>query len=198
MNAIATPPVAPVHELLAKRASTRSYDGRAVERHELLSLLEAARWAPSSYNRQPWRFVVWDRHQDQAAFDRAFGTLVSSNQRWVANVPVLIGVFADTVSSDGNANPSAPYDTGAAALSLVLQAQALGLSARQIGGFDHEALRRAFAIPASVNIQSFIAVGHLGAADQLSDELKAREAAPRVRRELHEIAYAASWGEPLR
>ena len=60
MNAIATPPVAPVHELLAKRASTRSYDGRAVERHELLSLLEAARWAPSSYNRQPWRFV--DRH----------------------------------------------------------------------------------------------------------------------------------------
>jgi len=198
MNAIATPPVAPVHELLAKRASTRSYDGRAVERHELLSLLEAARWAPSSYNRQPWRFVVWDRHQDQAAFDRAFATLATSNQRWVGNVPVLIGVFSDSVDGEGKPNRSANYDTGAAAFSLVLQAQALGLSARQIGGFDHDALRQTFGVPASVNIQALIAVGHLGVADKLSDELKAREAAPRVRLELHEIAYAAGWGEPLR
>ena len=198
MNALVSQAVAPVHELLARRASTRAYDGRALERHELLSLLEAARWAPSSYNRQPWRFVVWDRRDDEAAFDRAFATLAASNQKWVANVPVLIGVFADTSAGEGKVNHSAPYDTGAAAFSLVLQAQALGLSARQIGGFDHEALRQAFGIPDSVNIQSFIAVGHLGGTEQLGEELRIREAAPRVRRELHEFAFRADWGAPLR
>lgn len=198
MNAIVSRPAAPVHELLARRASTRAYDGRPLERHDLLSLLEAARWAPSSYNRQPWRFVVWDRYQDEQAFTRAFNTLVSSNQKWVANVPVLIGVFADTEAEAGKLNHSAPYDTGAAAFSIVLQAQALGLSARQIGGFDHAVLRQAFDIPAGVHIQAFIAVGHLGRADQLSDELKVREASPRVRREVHEIAFAGNWGQPLR
>jgi nitroreductase len=198
MNAIVSQPVAPVHELLAGRASTRAYDGRPLERHDLLSLLEAARWAPSSYNRQPWRFLVWDRHADPVAFDKAFATLVSSNQKWVANVPVLIGVFADTEAEEGKINKSAPYDTGAAAFSLVLQAQALGLSARQIGGFDHEALRSTFDIPASVNIQSFIAVGHLGDVGNLAEDIKKRESAPRVRRELHEIAFAADWGTPLR
>lgn len=195
MNAIANP--FPVHDLLAGRASTRNYDGRPLGRDALLSLLEAARWAPSSYNRQPWRFLVWDRHADAEAFERAFATLVSSNQKWVANVPVLIGVFADTLDSEGKPNRSAIYDTGAAAFSLVLQAQALGLSARQIGGFDQDALRQAFAVPENVQVQSFIAVGHLGDAGQLSPELLARESAPRLRREIHEIAFHAGWGTPL-
>jgi nitroreductase len=197
MNAKANLAPAPVHELLAKRHSTRSYDGREVQPHELLSLLEAARWAPSSYNQQPWRFVVWDRHADNAAFQRAFATLGSSNQAWVSNVPLLIGVFADTVGVDGKPNASAVYDTGAAAFSLVLQAQALGLSARQIGGFDRDALRAEFGIPGTVEIKSFIAVGHLGSLDVLNESLKAKEQAPRVRKAIEEIVFSHGWQRPL-
>jgi nitroreductase len=190
-------PVAPIHDLLAKRASTRAYDGQPVASHELLSLLEAARWAPSSFNQQPWRFVLWNRHSNADAFNRAFATLGTSNQSWVSNVPILIGVFADTVSIDGNINSSAAYDTGAAAFSLVLQAEALGLSARQIGGFNRDALREEFGIPATMEIKALIAVGHLGVIDTLAENLKTKEQAPRIRRAIHEIVFSDGWDQPL-
>lgn len=189
--------VAPVHDLLAKRASTRAYDGQPIASRELFSLLEAARWAPSSFNQQPWRFVLWNRHSNADAFNRAFDTLGTSNQSWVNNVPVLIGVFADTIGIDGNLNTSAAYDTGAAAFSLVLQAQALGLSARQIGGFNRDALRGEFGIPAEVEIKALIAVGHLGVVDTLAENLKAKEQAPRVRRAIHEIVFSDGWKPSL-
>lgn len=195
MNAIINP--FPVHNLLARRSSSRAYNSRPLDKQSILSLLEAARWAPSSYNRQPWRFVVWERHSNPDAFQRAFETLASSNQKWVAHVPVLIGVFADTDDGNGKPNSSAIYDTGAAAFSLVLQAHSLGLSACQIGGFDADALGRAFSVPENVRALAIIAVGFPTDARLLGSELQARESKPRVRRPISEFTFHSAWSVPF-
>ena len=125
-----------IDALLAGRWSPRAISNKAVSREQLHSVLEAARWAPSSSNLQPWRFLTFDRNHDEAAFQKAFATLVPFNQGWNANVPVLICVLASTVTPKGEVNRTALYDTGAAGMSLVLQAHALGLLAHQMAGFD--------------------------------------------------------------
>jgi len=183
-----------IHDVIRARWSPRVFDQkRQVSHDQIHSVLEAARWAPSSYNLQPWRFIVWNNHLDTSSYERAFATIVERNQAWIGHAPVLIAVLADTRSTDGtpNSNNSASYDTGAAALSLTLQAQALGLITRQIGGFDRDALRIAFNLPEHIRILSLIGLGyHSPHDDHLSDELKTRESAPRVRKPLEEIAFA--------
>lgn len=188
---------APVHDLIAARWSPRAYVPDAVSAADQLALLEAARWAPSSYNLQPWRFVVWDRHRDRAAFDRVFAALSATNQVWVEQVPLLIGVFADTRGVEGRVNQAAPYDTGAAAFSLVLQAHALGLHAHQLGGFDRNALLSDFAIPSDWSVQALIAIGRLGDPSTLRDDLRRRELSPRTRKSLPEIAFAGGPDTPF-
>jgi len=183
-----------IHDLIAGRWSPRAYSDKPVERAMLHQLLEAARWAPSSNNMQPWRFVVFDRHRDEAAFKRAFDTLVLSNQEWNANVPVLICVTASTLTPKGEPNRTATYDTGAAAMALVLQAHALGLATHQMGGFDRDAFRTAFAIPGDVEIIAMMSIGHHGDASLLDETLREREAAPRARRALAETAFDGQWG----
>lgn len=136
-----------IHELIAGRWSPRAYSSEPVSAEHLHAVLEAARWAPSAYNAQPWRFIVFDRSKDEVAFKRAFSTLVPFNQGWNAPAPVLIAVTAHTLTSKGEPSPTALYDAGAAAMSLVLQAHALGLAAHQMSGFDVKAFRAAFAIP---------------------------------------------------
>ncbi len=137
-------------------------------------VLEAARWAPSSSNLQPWRFVTFDRNRDEAAFKNAFDTLVPFNQGWNANVPVLICVTAKTLGPKGDVNRSALYDAGAAAMALVLQAHALGLAAHQMGGFDSNAFREKFAVPEDVQVIAMISIGHYGDVSQLDDKLRER------------------------
>ena len=185
----------PVHELIAERWSPRAFNGHAVSQDQIHALLEAARWAPSSYNLQPWRFVVWNRDDNADTFDKVYATLSSSNKAWVANVPVLIGVFADRRGVDGQENGAAAYDTGAAAFSLVLQAQALGLHAHQLGGFNRSELQREFAIPEDIVVQALIAVGYQGDEALLRDDLRAKEQAARSRRSLNEIAFTGQWGQ---
>lgn len=187
----------PVHELIAGRWSPRAFVNEPVSRLQQLALAEAARWSPSAYNLQPWRFLLWDRHRDPQAFEQALGTLSATNRSWVTLAPLLIGIFSDTRGVDGAKNHSAPYDTGAAAFSVLLQAQALGLHAHQIGGFDREALRAAFELPEEITVQALVAVGRLGNPDALREDLKARELQPRSRRPLSEIAFADRWGNAL-
>lgn len=158
-------------------------------------MLEAARWAPSAFNAQPWRFVVFEKADDPAAFERAFGTLISFNQSWNANAQVLIAVLADTLTSKGTANPSANYDAGAAAMALLLQAHAQGLAAHSMSGLDAEAFRKAFAIPERYAVLSMISVAHHGDAQMLPAALAEREQAPRARLPLDQIAYFGAWPE---
>lgn len=195
MSEKSAPTEVAIHELLAGRWSPRAISNQAITREELHSVLEAARWAPSAYNMQPWRFMAFDRNRDAAAFQKAFATLVPFNQGWNAHVPVLICALAKTLNAKGEVNRTAPYDTGAAGMSLVLQAHALGLAAHEMSGFDPNAFREAFAIPADVEVIAMISLGHHGDASSLDDALREREGAPRVRVAIGEIAFDGEWGK---
>lgn len=193
MSVKPAPTTVSIHELIAGRWSPRAYSNAPVSAEHLHAVLEAARWAPSAYNAQPWRFLVFDRTQDETAFKRAFATLVPFNQGWNAPAPVLIAVTAHTLTAKGETNQTALYYAGAAAMSLVLQAHALGLAAHQMSGFDAKAFRNAFTIPADVAIPAIISIGHYGEVDKLDPVLREREKAPRTRHPIGEVVYAGAW-----
>ncbi|MDR5758463.1 nitroreductase family protein [Caballeronia sp. LZ035] len=184
-----------IHPLIAERWSPRAYADRPVGHAEVMSLLEAARWAPSAFNAQPWRFVVFEKAADPAAFERAFGTLISFNQSWNTHAQVLIAVLADTLTLKGAENPSASYDAGAAAMALLLQASAQGLAAHAMSGLDAEAFRAAFELPARFKVLSMISVAHHGDSQSLPAALAEREHAPRARLPLGKIAQFGGWLE---
>lgn len=189
----------PIHDIIARRWSGRAYDaGKPVSREHLLSLLEAARWAPSCFGDEPWRFLVWDRSHDAAAWERAFACLAEGNQAWVKNAPVLLLVVADSAfRRNGSPNRWGQYDTGAASENLCLQAAALGLMAHQMGGFDPERIRAEFAIPERFACMAMIALGHPAEASTLQGELRQWEEAPRARRPLGELCFDGGWEKPL-
>ena len=188
----------PIHELIAGRWSPRAYSSEPVSRDALRAVVEAARWAPSAYNLQPWRFIVFDRATDEAAFKRAFATLVPFNQQWNASAPVLIAVTAQTLNAKGEVNRTAQYDAGAAAMALVLQAHALGLAAHQMSGFDVQAFRTEFAIPNDVDVLAIISIGHYGDVEKLEPVLREREKAERSRSALGDVVYEGAWKQPFR
>ncbi|MBT9613344.1 MAG: nitroreductase family protein [Burkholderiales bacterium] len=190
----------PIHELLAHRWSPRAFDvAKPVSREQVLALVEAARWAPSCFGEEPWRVIVWDRARDTARWQKAFDCLAEGNQAWVKNTPLLIAVGADPqFGHNGKDNRWAQYDSGAAGISLCLQAVALGLAAHQMGGFDAQKLRDAFGIPAHITLMSMIAVGYQAAPDVLTGEVREREVAPRRRRPLGEIFFEGGWGVPIK
>lgn len=139
----------PIVELLARRWSGRAFDrDRRVAPDALLGLLEAARWAPSCFGDEPWRYLVWDRFEDPEHWGRAFECLAEGNRTWARDAPILmLAAAAGHFERDGRPNRWGAYDTGAASMSLALQATAIGLMVHQMGGFDAERIRRAFAIP---------------------------------------------------
>jgi nitroreductase len=195
MTAKPAPTDVDIHELFSGRWSPRAFSSQPVDRAQLRSMLEAARWAPSSNNLQPWRFIVFDRQRDEAAFQRAFDTLMPMNQKWNAHVPVLVSVAAATLTPKGEPGKTASYDTGAAAMSLVLQAHALGLATHQMGGFDRDAFRRAFSIPDDMQLIAMIAIGHYGDESALDEALRERETAPRVRKPIGETMFEGAWNQ---
>ncbi len=189
----------PIHELLAARWSPRAFDAtRPVTREQMNALIEAARWAPSCFGDEPWRFLVWDRATDGAGWQRAFDCLSPGNQSWVKNVPLLFSAVASpTFDHNGTPNRWAQYDTGAASENLVLQAVALGLAAHQMGGFDAERLRAEFGIPEGCTPMAMIAVGYQAAPHHLTEEQRAKEVAPRARKPRETRAFAGRWGVPV-
>ncbi|MCB5187089.1 nitroreductase family protein [Methylobacillus caricis] len=189
----------PVENTIAARWSGRAYDtNKSVSEEQTIALLEAARWAPSCYGDQPWRFIVWDKNKDVASWQKAFETLVEFNQGWVKDSPLLFLIAADTqFHHNGKPNRWAAYDTGAAAENLCLQATALGLMAHQMAGFDADKVRQAFAIPEQIEIIAMISVGYAADVSTLSGEVLERETAPRARRELGELFFSGAWGKPV-
>ena len=183
--------------VVLQRWSPRSFDGREVSPADLAKVFEAARWAPSSNNEQPWSYIVGLR--GTSTFDKIAATLVGFNQSWAPKAPVLIlGVTNTRFSRNGKPNSYALYDLGAATALLVVQTVALGLVAHQMAGFDHEAARKAFGIPEDYELGSVTALGYQGEPAALAnDNLIASETAPRSRKPLSDIALAA-WGEPAK
>jgi len=182
----------PLHELIAERWSPRSFDARPVEREKLGSLFEAARWAPSCFNEQPWTFLVATR-DDAEGFERLASCLVEGNA-WAKEAPVLVlSVAKASFERNGKPNRHAQHDVGLAVENLVLQAECEGLASHQMGGFDSAAARTALAIPEGYAPMAMIALGYPGEADQLPEALAERERAPRQRKALGSIVFGPGW-----
>ncbi len=175
------------------RWSPRSFADREVSPSDLAKILEAARWAPSSYNEQPWRFIVAIRGSE--TYNKMVATMVEFNRTWASAAPVLIlGIASTKFAQNGTQNYYALYDLGAAAALLSLQANALHLATHQMAGFDKEAARKAFDIPEDFTPGSIIALGYQGEPSALANkQLVAMETSPRERKPLSEIALSA-WG----
>ncbi len=190
---------APIHDLLARRWSGRAFDrDKPVSRENLAALLEAARWAPSCYGDEPWRFIVWDRFRDETAWQQAFACLGEWNQKWARSAPVLLLSAADSVfTKNDKPNRWGQHDTGAAGENLYLQAVALGLVAHPMGGFDADKTRRVFGIPARFTPMAMIAVGHPAPADTLEGEYRDAEVAERARTALGSRFFEDSWDTPF-
>ncbi len=186
----------PIHALIAERWSGRAYDpDRPIARRDLLSLLEAARWAPSCYGDQPWRFIVWDRAADPEKWQAVLECLVPGNQSWAAQAPILIAALADSrLTHNDEANRWGQYDTGAAAMNLCTQATALGMMIHQMGGFDAARLAQRFAVPERYTPMAMLTVGYQRAEASIPEDLKSREYAPRQRAAFHERFFEGTWG----
>ena len=184
-----------VTPVIRQRWSPRSFTDREVSVSNLMKVFEAARWAPSSSNEQPWRFLVGLRNS--ATHAKIAATLVGFNQAWAPKAPVLIlGTAHTKFSRNGNPNGYALYDLGAASAFVILQASALGIVTHQMGGFDRDAARQAFEVPEDYALGSVMALGYQGEPDALSNEkLIENETAPRTRKPLSEVAFTA-WDEP--
>lgn len=189
----------PIDDTIANRWSGRAYDAnKPVSEQDVIALLEAARWAPSCYGDQPWRFIVWNRHTDPASWEKAFNCLAPGNQAWVKEAPLLLVAAADSIfTHNGTPNRWGQYDTGAASENLCLQAASMGLMAHQMGGFDVEKTRAAFIIPEQFALMAMISVGYPADIGTLQGETLEREQAPRKRRELGELFFKGRWGEPV-
>lgn len=188
-----------LHELISDRWSPRAFDAnRMVEHEDLVTLLEAARWAPSCFNDQPWRFVVCDKGRGQASWSNLLNALAEKNQLWAKNAPVLILICADSqFQSNGKPNRWGQYDSGAAAISLALQATALGLVTHQMGGFDMDAARQALGVPEQFQPMAVMAVGYPGDINALDGVFREAESSPRQRADLNSRFYLSRWDEPV-
>ena len=187
---------APVHELIGKRWSPRAFDPRPVEPEKLRSLFEAARWAASAYNDQPWFFIVATK-DDPENFQRVLDCFVEFNQTWTRHAPVIaLSAARLKFQHNGQPNRHAFYDVGQAAANLALQAAALGLQIHQMAGIHPEKAREIFGVPPDHEVVSGMALGYPGDPASLPDQLRERELAPRQRKPLDQFVYAGKWGQP--
>ncbi len=188
-----------IHELIASRWSGRAYDSsKAVEREQLISLLEAARWAPSCYGDQPWRFIVFDRMVNIAAWEKAQLCLAEGNRAWAKHAPILLLACADSLmSKNGNPNRWGQYDTGAASENLCLQASALGLMTHQMGGFDVDKTRDTFNVPNQYELMAMITAGYQLPENEITGDMKDREYNERVRNPIGDNFFDGSWDKAI-
>jgi nitroreductase len=185
----------PIHHLIQRRWSPRALSGEPIERETLTKLLEAARWAASRNNLQPWRFIV-ATNDNKVEFARLFDCLLPGNQKWAHSASALVAVVASLVG-----NPDRPptqaflYDTGLAVGQMVIEAQANGIYAHQMAGIDREKIFATYNIPENHEVVCVIALGTMGDVDTLVEPFNEREVAPRERKPLSEIAFSGRWGE---
>lgn len=189
----------PINELMRRRWSPRAFeDGRTVEKEKLLTLLEAARWAPSCFNDQPRNFLVFDS-SDSEALERARACLTPGNA-WAMKAPVLVlSVARDTFEQNGKPNRWAQHDVGLATENLLLEAIELGLAAHPMAGYDPERARSEFRIPEGYTSIAMIAIGYpyRGELEDLDEKLRGKELAVRERKPMSEIAFTGFWGRSI-
>ncbi|HEY9824726.1 MAG TPA: nitroreductase family protein [Stenomitos sp.] len=186
----------PIHELLQKRWSPRAFSAQPISPQTLCSLLEAARWSASSFNEQPWFFIVATQSQPEP-YQKLLACLAEANQAWANQAPVLMLSVAKLQFAHNNKeNRHAFHDVGAAVASLSVQATAMGLFVHQMAGFDVNKAIEAFAIPATHTPVAAIAIGYPGNLLALPSDQRERELAPRTRKPLSEFVFSETWGNP--
>ncbi len=184
----------PIHDLIRDRWSPRAFSDKPVQPEVLASLFEAARWAPSSFNEQPWAYLVATKN-DPENFAKMLSVLVDFNAGWAKNAPVLVLAVARLAfQNNGKPNRNAFYDTGAASALLSVEATARGLVVHQMAGFDAEKARQVFAIPSGCEPIAAMAIGYPGDSSSLPDSLREKELAPRTRKPLSEFVMSGGWG----
>jgi len=186
----------PVLDLIVRRWSPRAFEQKIVSDSELATLFAAASWAASSYNEQPWRFLVGRKGED--TWNKIFSSLTPANQGWTKAAPVLyVALAKKTFTHNGSANRVAVHDVGAACATLSLQATALGLHTHGMAGFDPQALRNSFGIPDDFDPISCWALGYLGDPETLAENYRKSELQPRTRKPLDELVFS-EWGQSLK
>lgn len=185
----------PVHEAVRARWSPYAFADRDVAREDLASLFEAARWAPSSYNEQPWGYLLATRGEPEA-FARLLSCLVEANQAWARYAPVLaLGVATLRFRRNGKPNAAAIHDLGLAAGNLLFEATTRGLFVHQMIGILPDRARELYAIPDEAEAVTGLAIGYPGDPERLPEALRQRDLTPRTRRPLAESVFGERWGE---
>ena len=184
----------PINDLIRHRWSPRAFAKRPVDAGVLASLFEAARWAPSSGNEQPWAYLV-ATSDDAENFAKTLSVLVEFNAGWAKDAPILALAISELkFHANGSPNRNAFYDTGAATALLSVEATARGLGVHQMAGFDPVKARQIFEIPADWEPIAAIAIGYPGDPQSLSEKLRDREVATRTRKPLTEFVMSGRWG----
>ncbi|MBN2797948.1 MAG: nitroreductase family protein [Deltaproteobacteria bacterium] len=188
----------PIHELLATRWSPCSFLSQRLDEEAVTALLEAARWAASAYNEQPWRLLI-ATNDDPTNHAKMASIAMEGNRIWAERAPLLIlTVTKDRYSHNDAPNPYGWHDLGMATAQLTAEATARGLAVHQMAGFFADAARRVYAIPEGFTPVSLLAVGYPGEPDALPEPLRRRDHAPRRRKDLGEIAFSGTWGAAAR
>jgi nitroreductase len=188
------PTEVPIHEIVRHRWSPRAFSEKIVAPEVLRSLFEAARWAPSSSNVQPWAYIVGTKDEKEN-FEKVLSTLVEFNQGWAKNAPVLaVSVAQVKNAKDGSPNRWAFHDVGSASAQLTTEASTRGLYVHQMAGLDPEKARRVFQIPEGWEAVAAMAIGYPGDPATLPEKLRERELAPRTRKPLSEFVMTGGWG----
>ena len=177
-------------EVIKERRSIRAFSDKPVEEEKISALFEAARWAPSAMNEQPWQYIYAGK-EDKALFNSIAESLMPGNRIWASNAPLLIVSMArKTFMDNGSHNGSAAHDTGMANYALSLQATQMGLYTHMMGGFDHSQLKENLNLTDDLQPIVIIAVGYPGDANVLPEALKQRENAKRSRKEHNEFVFS--------
>jgi nitroreductase len=177
----------PIHELLRERWSPRSFSDKSVDPELVNQLFEAARWAPSSYNEQPWRFIV-ARREEEEAFEKLSQVMNDFNRGWGTGAAVLaLGLTKTSFGSDGRRNPHAGHDLGQAIAHLTFEATRHDLYVHQMAGILPEKAQELYDIPDKVKPMTMFAIGYKGEPEDLSEKLEKQETAPRSRKPLDDI-----------
>lgn len=185
----------PIHRLLKKRWSPRSFSNQSIDENTLYQLFEAARWAPSSYNEQPWRFIV-ARKDDEGAFTKLSQVVNEFNQNWALDAPVLVlALSKETFDATGRPNRHAEHDLGQAIAHLTFEATRHGLFVHQMAGILPDKARELYDISEDYKPLTMFAIGYKGDSDALPDKLAQKDKTPRSRKPLDDIIFEGEWME---
>lgn len=183
----------PVIDLLKNRWSPRAFSSESIEEEKIMSLLEAARWAPSCYNEQPWNFILFKKEKPED-YNKILDVLSPRNRLWAKNAPlIMLSVAKMNFERNNKFNRYSLYDVGSAVTHLTMQATSMGLYVHQMAGFDSEKAQQLFNIPEGYKPVSAIAIGYYGNIENLPDDFKKSETANRSRKPISDFVYQNTW-----